>query len=449
MNWPPPSPADSSRHGEFVRASGLVALVVTFLFLSTICADIANAADGSFTVSVKAHKYAKFGASGMLVNKIRVSGPAVRSGKPVIRCNPKYCGKPPTRTRKRFKRTRHRQSVTFSNVNWLIAKGHGLTVFVLPRSRRSPITYAVITPPDAQNKSFTVLSVGCANRSLKKKPCPSGTNLPLITHVAKRCETPKFVSPPIVDSPPQSPAEAGWNNTFVRVSGTTEIYRMAGGAPIWVQSWSAFGGEQPVTMISQSQFDAFRQVPADGTFIKGPIDPTVYITVGGAPIPLSSWNVYGGSKPVVVVDQAAIDLAQMGSNSLEREILSHLRRVPADGSFIKGHGDATIYRMAGGAPIPFPSWSIYGGARPTTLVDQVALNKAGGSGPWQHIRVTPADGTLLNAAGSNVVYRTVGGKPVRVCEAFDPSAVVLIAPEALNLAGTGGVWNHLVGPFEP
>ena len=54
------------------------------------------------------------------------------------------------------------------------------------------------------------------------------------------------------------------DGTFVQVAGSTDVYRVAGGAPLLVTSWAPYGGPQPVTTLSAAQFAQLRAYPADG-----------------------------------------------------------------------------------------------------------------------------------------------------------------------------------------
>jgi hypothetical protein len=126
--------------------------------------------------------------------------------------------------------------------------------------------------------------------------------------------------------------------------------------------------------------------------------------------------------------------------------LGNLRSTPADGAFAQSSQTGTFYRFAGGAPIPFNSWSTFGGLHPAPLVDITNFTQADGPYPWNHVRQYPDDGTLINAVGSPDVFRVVGGKLYRACDAFDASKIVQVAPEAIANAGGTGIWGHL-GPI--
>ncbi|MFY1631659.1 hypothetical protein ACN27F_34350 [Solwaraspora sp. WMMB335] len=102
------------------------------------------------------------------------------------------------------------------------------------------------------------------------------------------------------------------DGTFVVVRENGQVYRIAGGAPLHVSSWDAFGGPQPTMPISVAQLNALPYYPADGTFIVGGQTDQIFRVAGGAPLYVSSWVPFGGPQPTVVVDQDAIDNAGSG-----------------------------------------------------------------------------------------------------------------------------------------
>ena len=164
---------------------------------------------------------------------------------------------------------------------------------------------------------------------------------------------------------------------FINLNGN--IYRIAGGAPIYVQSWDAVGGPQAYSAVTQAQFDSLRQYPADGTF-------------------------------VVVADNS-------------------------------------VYRFAGGAPLPVTNWDAAGYAgEPVTRIDTAAINGADGPPPWNHIRQYPADGTELRGGPAGAFYRVLAGVAEPVASATNPT---VIDQAAIDNAGAGGVWNHLKAPTPP
>jgi hypothetical protein len=95
------------------------------------------------------------------------------------------------------------------------------------------------------------------------------------------------------------------NGSFVQESGSPYIYEIAGGAPLLVNSWSDVGGAQPYTVITPQQFEALNPVPTNGTLIETNTGG-VYMIAGGAPLFVSSLAVFGDPQPLFV-DEWNID----------------------------------------------------------------------------------------------------------------------------------------------
>jgi surface antigen len=229
------------------------------------------------------------------------------------------------------------------------------------------------------------------------------------------------------------------DGTFIRDADTGEVFRIAGGAPLYVSTWSAFGAPQPVTNISHAAVLALPHHPADGTFVVGTARGEVYRFAGGAPLYVSTWNAFGGQQPLVAVDQAALDNAGAGG------VWNHARPHPADGTFVVGTARGEVYRFAGGAPLYVSTWDAFGGPQPLTAVDQAALDNAGAGSVWNHARAVPADGTFVVGTAQGEVYRFAGGAPLYV-STWDtyggPQPLTAVDQAALDNAGAGGVWNH-------
>jgi hypothetical protein len=129
------------------------------------------------------------------------------------------------------------------------------------------------------------------------------------------------------------------DGTFVQVAGSTDVYRIAGGAPLFVSSWNEFGGPQPVAVLTQQQFDSLNPVPADRTFLTTTTG-AIYRIAGGAPIPVSSWSVFGGVRPAVTIDQWDID------NIINP--VAHMNIKPADGTVVEGLPSQTYWGFSAG-----------------------------------------------------------------------------------------------------
>ena len=153
------------------------------------------------------------------------------------------------------------------------------------------------------------------------------------------------------------------------------VYRIVGGAPIYVSTWASVGapGVQPYTDVTQAYFNSLPPYPADGAIANDGVQ--TYRWAGGAPIVVTNWANVDGEKPSWRIDPRAI--AEAGTGRWSR-----LRQQPLDGTLIVGHlpGDpehGAVFVIAGGAPIYVATWDGIGGSRPYTVMDMVAIRNAG------------------------------------------------------------------------
>ena len=244
------------------------------------------------------------------------------------------------------------------------------------------------------------------------------------------------------------------DGTFVLTPGSGAVYRIVGGAPVYVSSWAPFGGVKPPVRIDPAAvaragtgtyFDHVRVLPADGSFVRTPGTGAVYRIAGGAPVYVSSWTRFGGGKPSVDIDPAAVAKAGTGS------YWNHLTRVPTDGTTVRTPNDGAVYRIAGGAPLYVTSWTAVGGRQPAVDIDPQAVTNAGRAGPWSHLLLHPVDSTYIQAGSTTAVYRVVGGRVTLVpWQAFvaGVTRLTVVDPLAIELAGTGGRYNHLMSGSE-
>lgn len=129
------------------------------------------------------------------------------------------------------------------------------------------------------------------------------------------------------------------DGTFVQVGGARYVYRIIGGAPTLVSSWSAFGGLQSVQTITRAQLNAMPRHPAGGTFVQSTAGG-VYRIAGGAALPVSSWSVFGLPQAAEIIDQWDIQNPT--------SCLAHLLPAPADGTVVEGLPSGTYWSFAGG-----------------------------------------------------------------------------------------------------
>jgi hypothetical protein len=117
------------------------------------------------------------------------------------------------------------------------------------------------------------------------------------------------------------------DGTFVQVSGKQPVYRVAGGAPLVVNDWSAFGGPQPYKVITKRQFAKLNSVPAGGTFLETAAG-AAYRVAGGAALPITDTALFPAPGLAITVDPW--DIANPANP------LAHLAAAPADGTIVEG-----------------------------------------------------------------------------------------------------------------
>jgi phospholipase C len=145
------------------------------------------------------------------------------------------------------------------------------------------------------------------------------------------------------------------DGTYITGLPRSETYVVAGGAPIYVTSWANVGGSKPNVNVDIGAIDAagtagstalshLNYRPADGTYICGFLSQKVYRVAGGAALYIDDWAPLGGPQPFVEVDQAAID----GAGATGSTALSHLRSLPADGTLLRGLPSGEYWVVTGG-----------------------------------------------------------------------------------------------------
>lgn len=228
------------------------------------------------------------------------------------------------------------------------------------------------------------------------------------------------------------------DNALVDYQG--HVYRIAGGAPVYVSTFDAVGGPQATISLTDAEFAALATVPRDGTVLAGSQRGEVYRVTGGAPVYLSTWDAIGGPQSFVSVDQAALDNAGAGG------VWDHLRARPADGTTVIAWQNGEVYRFAGGAPIYVSTFDAIGWPSSMPSVDLSAIDMAGNGGAWMHLAMRPVDGTLILGAQTGRVYVIRGGHPEYVsdwAQVGGPQPATTVDQVAIDNAGGPDRWRHL------
>jgi hypothetical protein len=187
------------------------------------------------------------------------------------------------------------------------------------------------------------------------------------------------------------------DGTFVQVGGSSSTYRIAGDAPLYVNSWADFGGPQPVKVITARQFALLNPYPKGGTFLQT-TSGEYYRVAGGAPLFVNDLGRFGSPR-AVLIDEWDVDNAGTPA--------SHLYPVPRNGAYIVTTTGRS-FRIAGGAPFAIRSWSTFGGPQPAVKVDEWDIDNIGD--PLSHLNQTPTDGTLVEGIPSHTYWSFTGAK---------------------------------------
>jgi hypothetical protein len=146
-------------------------------------------------------------------------------------------------------------------------------------------------------------------------------------------------------------------------------------------------------VITQQQFNLLNPVPANGTFVETNTG-AVFRVAGGAPMYVTTPALLGTSVPVRI-DEWNID--NVGNP------MSHLNAAPSNGTFVTNATTGVTYRIAGGAPIAASSWAPFGGVQPTVAIDPWDISNT--SNPLSRLIARPAVGTLVEGLPSAAYWR--------------------------------------------
>jgi hypothetical protein len=133
------------------------------------------------------------------------------------------------------------------------------------------------------------------------------------------------------------------DGTVIQDKSSLSLYRIAGGAPLFVSNPTAIGGAPATKIVTPQQLASLPAVPADGTFL---VTNTggIFRVAGGAPLVITSWSIFGGVQPFVQIDVWDID--NLGTPA------AHLAKAPADGTIVNGLPSGNYWGFTGGGRYP-------------------------------------------------------------------------------------------------
>lgn len=201
------------------------------------------------------------------------------------------------------------------------------------------------------------------------------------TEFTDQVEPGQVVQPtPAPSHPVQAPHfSAIPNGQYVRDGSSAVVYRIVGGAPLYVSNWTAMGGPASVKSIGHQQFVGLPKYPADGTYVLTPSNHMIYIFAGGAPIYVRNWADVPG-RTYTAIDPSDITKASSGGY-----YGGHVLNQPANGTYLRGYRDSRVYLVSGGVATWVRSWASVGGPHPYTSVDGSTILMAGRGGQYDHL----------------------------------------------------------------
>jgi len=252
------------------------------------------------------------------------------------------------------------------------------------------------------------------------------------------------------------------NGSFVTALGS--VWRLVGGALVYVSSWVPYGGRHRTMPLTAAQYAAVGHTHIrDGQFIRTIQDGAVYRVVDGTPLYVSSWAAVGGPHPTIGIDLtnlrhaglpgpwgalksfAGADVGFLDPDHLSTPSVSVAH-------FVRSSTDGRVYVLTNGAPLYVTSWAPFGGPHPTVLIDGADIAHGGQGGRWRFLRWYPEDGLdMLDAVskpgGAVSMFAVAGGAPIYVPYLNNfPEAPLdynAVDPVAIARAGSGGPFNHL------
>jgi len=133
------------------------------------------------------------------------------------------------------------------------------------------------------------------------------------------------------------------NGTFLRGYGSGQVYRVAGGAPLRLSSCEVGCGEHNIVDVNQwtiDNHDHMSTTPANGTFLRAFGTGSIYRVAGGAPLWINDCTYLDGCFGWVEVNQWTVDNHD------------HLAVLPIDGTVLEGKPSATFWQIVSGARMP-------------------------------------------------------------------------------------------------
>jgi hypothetical protein len=155
------------------------------------------------------------------------------------------------------------------------------------------------------------------------------------------------------------------DGAYVRVSSTSRVYRIAGGAALRITDCKPLAGcpgAVNVNQIAINRLEHGHGMPRDGTFLRVTEAGSIYEVVGGAPLRIARFKLFAGWRNFIAVNQSTINT------------LRHLRAFPVDETYLRTADTLRAYKVTGGKLLQF-NYCVIPGCGITPNIDQNAVDR--------------------------------------------------------------------------
>jgi len=178
------------------------------------------------------------------------------------------------------------------------------------------------------------------------------------------------------------------SGSYLSVRETGALYRLIGRTPTRVVNTTGLATIRPY-LVSSTALATLPAVVADGMYVQGSLRRDIYRITGGAPVYVHSWASVGGVKPYLRIDQRAIDSAGTGGD------YNRLRAVPTDGQALRDLASGKTYVVKAGVALLVTNATQVASYRAPAPVEPLSIRYAGTPPQYIHLK---GSGTLAPAS---------------------------------------------------
>lgn len=148
-----------------------------------------------------------------------------------------------------------------------------------------------------------------------------------------------------------------------------------------------------------------------------------------------------GAAPVYTSSWESVGVGPQPVQTLSQSQFDSLPQIPENGTYLRGGASGNVYRVSNGVATYDPTIPAFGGPASTVTVDQAALDRAGTGGPWDHLVSGPPSvrmtgPTTLGDIVKKARFTWAGGISSSAVKSYD------VRWRRASWDGTFGKWNR-------